>query len=128
MLFQKKTPKKHPGRPKGSVNRPKETVAMEVKKLPPELQELMAKKIDIVTNSLVDELAKQSLLVDNSLDWKYLLKLIRLVDINRDIEIDITTKDGCKINIRNKPEDYKQQSYEDLMESLPVDNDRIKIS
>lgn len=88
----------------------------------------MAKKIDMVTNSLVDELTKQSLLVDNSLDWKYLLKLVRLIDCNKDLEIEIVTKDGCKINIRNKPEDYKQQSYEDMMESLPVDNDRIKIS
>lgn len=121
-LFQKKQPKKHPGRPKGSLNKPKEPVTSEIKKLSPELQELMAKKIAQVTEKLTDELNKQNLLIENSLDYKYLLKLVRLVDTNRDLEINITTKDGCNISIRNKPEEYKMDSWEDMLESLPEDD------
>lgn len=121
-LFQKKPPKKPRGRPKGSLNKPKEPVTNEIKKLSPELQELMAKKIAQVTEKLTDELNKQNLLIENSLDYKYLLKLVRLVDCNKDLEINITTKDGANISIRNKPEEVKMDSWEDMLESLPEDD------
>lgn len=111
-----------PGRPKGSPNKPKDETVEHKKKLPKELNELMAKKIEDITDRLTDELEKQSLLIDNDLSWKYLLHLVRLVDINRDIEINIVTKDGATISIRNKPEECVKQSYEDAMESLPVDD------
>lgn len=116
--------KKRPGRPKGSLNKPKpetlETI-VDKKQLSPEMKELLTKKIDLLTDKIAEDLNRQNILVSENLDYKYLLRLIKLVDVNPDIEITITTKDNAVISIRNKPEDYKNESYESLLESLPED-------
>lgn len=116
--------KKRPGRPKGSTNRPKpdtlETI-VDKKQLSPEMKELLTKKIDLLTDKIAEDLNRQNILISENLDYKYLLRLIKLVDVNPDIEITITTKDNAVISIRNKPEDYKNESYESLLESLPED-------
>lgn len=124
ILKLKKTPKKKRGRPVGSLNKPKpdtlETI-VDKKQLSPEMKELLTKKIDLLTDKIAEDLNRQNILVSENLDYKYLLRLIKLVDVNPDIEITITTKDNAVISIRNKPEDYKNESYESLLESLPED-------
>lgn len=67
--------------------------------------------IEKATRDFNDQLTnykkKLSSLVSNNLDYAFLRELIR--DVNSDVEINITLKDGTKINIREtEPDRYRR--------------------